>query len=140
VTKPVRLRDKRHREFVAAQACIVCGRKPSDAHHLLIERTHFASDASPLRDNCRIGSTQRVITKKPVRGRKSSAIRPWRAASNITANFDHTVMKRLLAQARLDPTTTARALWLQPHPFRVNKLTVVASDSSGRSRPTDGVE
>ena len=22
------------REFVAAQACVVCGRKPSDAHHL----------------------------------------------------------------------------------------------------------
>jgi hypothetical protein len=32
--KPHRLRNKRHREFVAAQACAVCGRKPSDAHHL----------------------------------------------------------------------------------------------------------
>jgi hypothetical protein len=32
--KPQRRRDKRHREFVAAQACVVCGRKPSDAHHL----------------------------------------------------------------------------------------------------------
>ena len=32
--KPHRLRSKRHREFVAAQACVVCGRKPSDAHHL----------------------------------------------------------------------------------------------------------
>ena len=32
--KPPRLRSKRHREFVAAQACVVCGRKPSDAHHL----------------------------------------------------------------------------------------------------------
>jgi hypothetical protein len=32
--KPHRLRNKRHREFVAAQACVVCGRKPSDAHHL----------------------------------------------------------------------------------------------------------
>jgi hypothetical protein len=34
VLKPHRLRDKRHREFVAAQPCLVCGRKPSDAHHL----------------------------------------------------------------------------------------------------------
>jgi hypothetical protein len=34
VLKPHRLRDKRHREFVAAQPCVVCGRKPSDAHHL----------------------------------------------------------------------------------------------------------
>jgi hypothetical protein len=32
--KPQRRRDKRHREFVAAQACLVCGGKPSDAHHL----------------------------------------------------------------------------------------------------------
>jgi hypothetical protein len=32
--KPHRLRNKRHREFVAAQACVVCDRKPSDAHHL----------------------------------------------------------------------------------------------------------
>jgi hypothetical protein len=34
VRKPHRLRDKRHREFVATQPCLVCGRKPSDAHHL----------------------------------------------------------------------------------------------------------
>ena len=32
--KPRRLRDKRHREFVASQPCVVCGRQPSDAHHL----------------------------------------------------------------------------------------------------------
>ena len=32
--KPRRLRDKLHREFVAAQPCVVCGRQPSDAHHL----------------------------------------------------------------------------------------------------------
>jgi hypothetical protein len=34
VPKPHRLRDKRHREFVAAQRCVIRGRKPSDAHHL----------------------------------------------------------------------------------------------------------
>ena len=32
--KTRRLRDKPHREFVAAQPCVVCGRQPSDAHHL----------------------------------------------------------------------------------------------------------
>ena len=32
--KPRRLRDKRHRQYVAAQPCVVCGRQPSDAHHL----------------------------------------------------------------------------------------------------------
>jgi hypothetical protein len=32
--KPVRLRDKDHRRYVQRQACLVCGRVPSDPHHL----------------------------------------------------------------------------------------------------------
>jgi ERF superfamily len=32
--KTVRLRDKDHRKFVQRQACLVCGRAPSDPHHL----------------------------------------------------------------------------------------------------------
>ena len=32
--KTVRLRDKEHRKFVLRQACLVCGRVPSDPHHL----------------------------------------------------------------------------------------------------------
>jgi hypothetical protein len=32
--KTVRLRDKDHRKFVMRQACLVCGRTPSDPHHL----------------------------------------------------------------------------------------------------------
>jgi hypothetical protein len=32
--KTRRQRDKRHRQFVASQACLICGRQPSDAHHL----------------------------------------------------------------------------------------------------------
>ena len=32
--KMVRLRDKDHRRFVLRQACLVCGRVPSDPHHL----------------------------------------------------------------------------------------------------------
>jgi hypothetical protein len=32
--KPVRLRDKDHRKFVLRQPCLVCGRLPSDPHHL----------------------------------------------------------------------------------------------------------
>jgi ERF superfamily len=34
ITKPRRIRDKRHRDFVSAQACLICGRQPADAHHL----------------------------------------------------------------------------------------------------------
>jgi len=32
--KTIRLRDKDHRKFVQLQACLVCGRAPSDPHHL----------------------------------------------------------------------------------------------------------
>jgi hypothetical protein len=32
--KTVRLRDKDHRRFVLRQPCLVCGRVPSDSHHL----------------------------------------------------------------------------------------------------------
>ena len=34
VAKPIRLRDPEHRKFVARQPCVVCGRRPSDPHHL----------------------------------------------------------------------------------------------------------
>jgi hypothetical protein len=34
VAEPRRYRNKEHLRFVATRACLVCGRKPSDPHHL----------------------------------------------------------------------------------------------------------
>jgi hypothetical protein len=34
IGEPKRLRDRAHLKFVASQPCIVCGRHPSDSHHL----------------------------------------------------------------------------------------------------------
>jgi ERF superfamily len=34
ISEPRRYRNKEHLRFVAEQACLVCGRKPSDPHHL----------------------------------------------------------------------------------------------------------
>jgi hypothetical protein len=34
IAEPKRLRDKAHLRFVASQPCLVCGRQPSDPHHL----------------------------------------------------------------------------------------------------------
>ena len=34
ISKPVRERDREHLKFVASQPCLLCGRTPSDAHHL----------------------------------------------------------------------------------------------------------
>ena len=34
LSKPLRRRDREHLKFVGTQPCVVCGRQPSDAHHL----------------------------------------------------------------------------------------------------------
>jgi hypothetical protein len=34
LNEPRRYRDRAHLEFVALQPCLLCGRQPSDAHHL----------------------------------------------------------------------------------------------------------
>ena len=34
LAEPKRYRNKEHLRFVAKQACLICGRKPSDPHHL----------------------------------------------------------------------------------------------------------
>jgi hypothetical protein len=34
ISKPARERDRNHLRFVASQGCLVCGRTPSDAHHM----------------------------------------------------------------------------------------------------------
>ena len=34
IAEPKRIRDKAHLKFVAAQPCLICGRQPSDPHHL----------------------------------------------------------------------------------------------------------
>ena len=34
ISKPVRERDREHLRFVASRPCLVCGRAPSDAHHV----------------------------------------------------------------------------------------------------------
>jgi hypothetical protein len=34
IAEPKRLREKAHLKFVASQPCLICGRQPSDPHHL----------------------------------------------------------------------------------------------------------
>jgi hypothetical protein len=34
ISKPVRERDRNHLRFVASQPCLICGRTPSDPHHI----------------------------------------------------------------------------------------------------------
>jgi hypothetical protein len=39
IPEPRRVRDRDHVKFVAAQACLICGRQPADAHHLRFAQT-----------------------------------------------------------------------------------------------------
>jgi len=86
-----RRRDKAHLKYVATQACLVCGRQPSDPHHLRFAQARAlgrkVSDefTVPL---CR--SHHREL-------HRSSAERSW--------------WERL----GIDPMTAARRLWIETH-------------------------
>ena len=88
-----RVRDREHVKLVAQQACLICGRRPSDAHHLRFAQNRAlarkASDefAVPL---CR-GHHREVH-------RSGDEAAWWKNLG-------------------IDPTVTARSLWLKSHPL-----------------------
>ena len=91
--EPRRFRDKTHVKFVAKQPCLICGRRPSDAHHL-----RFA--------------------QHPALGRKVSDefVVPL-------CRGHHREVHRCgdeagwWKKAGIVPTVAARALWLETHPL-----------------------
>jgi hypothetical protein len=100
--EPRRIRDRDHTRFVAKQACLICGRRPSDPHHLRFAQPRAlgrkVSDefTVPL---CR-GHHREVH-------RSTDEAQWWKSAA-------------------IDPTVTARALWLETHPRPTasNKMTL----------------
>jgi hypothetical protein len=87
-----RVRDRDHVRFVAQQSCLVCGRQPCDAHHL-----RFAQDRALGR------KVSDEFTVPLCRGHHRELHR----------HGDEAAWWQKLG---LDPTTAARALWLQTHP------------------------
>ena len=91
VAAPRRYRNREHLRYVAQQACLVCGRKPSDPHHLgftqprALGRKVSDEFAVPL---CR-GHHRAVHRSRDERGW-------WR-------------------QAGIDPIKVARRLWKETH-------------------------
>jgi hypothetical protein len=92
--EPRRVRDREHVRFVAQRPCLVCGRQPSDAHHLR-------------------------FTQSRALGRKVS--------DEFTVSLcrgHHREVHRCGDEAGwwkaigVDPTRTARALWLETHPLQ----------------------
>jgi hypothetical protein len=88
-----RIRDREHVKAVAKQPCLVCGRRPSDAHHL-----RFA--------------------QSPALGRKVSD-----EFTVPLCRGHHREVHRCGDEAAwwikggIDPTAAARALWLKTHPL-----------------------
>jgi hypothetical protein len=87
--KPVRLRDKDHRRFVLRQACLVCGRVPSDPHHLTF--------AQPRALGCRV-SDEFIVPVCRVHHRE------------LHRSGDEAVWWRRL---NIDPIPVALRLWQQ---------------------------
>ena len=91
--EPRRFRDKEHVKFVAKQACLICGRRPADAHHL-----RFAQHRALGRKV----SDEFIVPL--CRGHHREAHRSGDEAA-------------WWKSACVDPTVTARALWLETHPL-----------------------
>jgi hypothetical protein len=111
LSEPRRVRDRDHVRYVAKLPCLVCGRSPSDAHHLRFAQSRAlgrkVSDefVVPL---CR-GHHREVH-------RKGDERTWWRTVE-------------------IDPTAAARALWLESHPLSTASQTVAdptADDTKDR--------
>jgi ERF superfamily len=90
---PRRIRDRDHVRLVAKQPCLVCGRRPADAHHL-----RFAQSRTLGR------KVSDEFTVPLCRGHHRE----------IHHCGDEAAWWK---KAGIDPTVSARALWLESHPL-----------------------
>ena len=100
--EPRRIRDRDHVRFVAKKPCLICGRTPSDPHHL-----RFAQHQALGR------KVSDEFTVPLCRGHHREVHRCGDEAA-------------WWQKAGIDPTTFARALWLETHPLptRPEKISV----------------
>jgi ERF superfamily len=109
--EPRRIRDREHVRFVAQQPCLICGRLPSDAHHL-----RFTQSRALGRKN----SDQYTVPL--CRGHHREVHRYGDEAA-------------WWQKVALDPTLAARNLWLETHPLPANQdrsNVGVAAEETGR--------
>jgi hypothetical protein len=103
---PRRIRDREHVKSVAKQPCLIRGRIPADAHHLKFAQSRHlvARLATSSRSRCAVDIIARSITAvtKPAWWNKSG----------------------------IDPTISARALWLKTHPLPASPASIEASHSA----------
>jgi hypothetical protein len=90
---PRRVRDREHVKSVAKQACLVCGRRPADAHHLRFAQPQALG-----------GKVSDEFTVPLCRGHHREVHRCGHEAT-------------WWENVGIDPTVSARALWLKTHPL-----------------------
>jgi hypothetical protein len=114
--EPRRVRNRDHVRYVAKQPCLVCGRQPSDPHHL-----RFAQSRAMGR------KVSDEFTVPLCRGHHREVHRCGDEAA-------------WWQKVGFDPTGVARALWLETHPMATGsgRLTVDVVDPSA-AYPTDHV-
>jgi hypothetical protein len=112
--EPRRYRDKEHRNFVCLQPCLVCGRKPSDAHHI--------GYAQPRAFGLKVSDE---FTVPLCRGHHRALHRAGEEAA-------------WWKQVGIDPITAARKLWKET---RLNYLRALANSAGrlGAAKTTDAV-
>jgi hypothetical protein len=115
--EPRRIRDREHVRFVSQQSCLVCGRRPCDAHHL-----RFVQNRALGR------KVSDEFTVPLCRGHHREVHR----------HGDETSWWQQLG---LDPAGAARALWLETHLqlLGAKKLAAVADDTDPSNRDTPGL-
>jgi hypothetical protein len=119
--EPRRFRDKDHVTFVAKQACLICGRRPSDPHHL-----RFAQHRALGR------KVSDEFTVPLCRGHHRELHRCGDEAA-------------WWKKVGIDPIVPARALWLETHPLPITTdqlgddglASVVGVDSNQRIAAPD---
>jgi ERF superfamily protein len=104
--EPRRVRDREHVRFVAKQPCLVCGRVPSDPHHLRFAQSRALG--RKVSDEFTVPLCRRHHREVH---RCGDEVAWWR---NIG----------------IDPSPAARALWLQTHPIPQQNAGDAASAST----------
>jgi hypothetical protein len=92
--EPRRVRDRDHVRYVVMQPCLICGRRPSDSHHLRFAQSRALG---------RKASDEFVVPL--CRGHHREAHRCGDEAA-------------WWAKIGIEPTAAARAFWLETHPLR----------------------
>jgi hypothetical protein len=93
VPEPRRIRDREHVRYVATKPCLICGRSPSDTHHLRFMQSRALGR-----------KVSDEFTVPLCRGHH----RELHRCGDETAWW---------TRAGIDPTIAARALWLEAHPL-----------------------